>query len=107
PAAKPAAPPAPAPAVAPTPAAAAPRIGAAGFPKEQIVAAAGNIPYTEIPHTGMRRTIARRMVESKQTIPHFNLTVDCAIDALLDMRATLNAKSADFKISVNDFVIRA
>jgi pyruvate dehydrogenase E2 component (dihydrolipoamide acetyltransferase) len=85
----------------------APRAGAPSYPKDLIVAQAGNLPYTEIPHTGMRRTIARRMVESKQNVPHFNLTVDCEIDALLKIRAELNAKSDKFKISVNDFVIRA
>jgi pyruvate dehydrogenase E2 component (dihydrolipoamide acetyltransferase) len=84
-----------------------PRAGAPSYPKDLIVALAGNLPYTEIPHTGMRRTIARRMVESKQNVPHFNLTVDCEIDALLKIRAELNAKSDKFKISVNDFVIRA
>jgi pyruvate dehydrogenase E2 component (dihydrolipoamide acetyltransferase) len=85
----------------------APRPGAPAFGKDLIVAQAGNLPYTEIPHTGMRRTIARRMVESKQSVPHFNLTVDCQIDALLKMRAELNEKSDAYKISVNDFVIRA
>jgi len=85
----------------------APRAGAPSYPKDLIVAQAGNLPYTEIPHTGMRRTIARRMVESKQNVPHFNLTVDCEIDALLKFRSELNAKSDKFKISVNDFVIRA
>jgi len=85
----------------------APRAGSPSYPKDLIVAQAGNLPYDEIPHTGMRRTIARRMVESKQNVPHFNLTVDCEIDALLKIRAELNAKSDKFKISVNDFVIRA
>ncbi len=85
----------------------APRAGAPSYPKDLIVAQAGNLPFTEIPHTGMRRTIARRLVESKQNVPHFNLTVDCEIDALLKIRAELNAKSDKFKISVNDFVIRA
>src|SRR5258705_146006 len=83
------------------------RAGAPSYPKDLIVAQAGNLPYTEIPHTGMRRTIARRMVESKQNVPHFNLTVDCEIDALLKIRAELNEKSDAYKISVNDFVIRA
>ena len=89
------------------PTAAPPPIGAPAYGKDLIVAQAGNLAYTEIPHTGMRRTIARRMVESKQNVPHFNLTVDCEIDALLKMRSELNAKSDAFKISVNDFVIRA
>ncbi len=55
----------------------------------------------------MRRVIARRLTESKQTIPHFYLTVDCEIDELMKIRAELNAKSDAYRISVNDFVIRA
>jgi pyruvate dehydrogenase E2 component (dihydrolipoamide acetyltransferase) len=79
----------------------------AGASKEQIVALAGNLPYTEIPHTAMRRVIARRLTESKQNVPHFYLTVDCEIDALLKIRGEVNAKLTDGKLSVNDFVIRA
>ena len=61
-----------------------------------------------IPHTSMRKVIARRLLESKQTVPHFYLTVDCEIDRLLAMRKELNDRdAADYKISVNDFVIRA
>ena len=64
--------------------------------------------YEEIPHDGMRKTIARRLTEAKQTIPHFYLTIDCELDALLAMRAQLNAREgADYKLSVNDFVIKA
>jgi pyruvate dehydrogenase E2 component (dihydrolipoamide acetyltransferase) len=60
----------------------------------------------------MRKVIARRLTESKQQVPHFYLTIDCEIDALLKLRADLNAKSPEkgegaFKLSVNDFVIRA
>src|SRR5260370_18228938 len=55
----------------------------------------------------MRRVIARRLTESKQTVPHFYLTVDCEIDELLKFRAELNEKSDAYRISVNDFVIRA
>ncbi|HUE18449.1 MAG TPA: pyruvate dehydrogenase complex dihydrolipoamide acetyltransferase [Stellaceae bacterium] len=76
------------------------------FPKAQIVALAGNIGFTEIPLTPMRRIIAKRMVESKQQVPHFYLTVDCDIDALLKARADLN-ETLGIKLSVNDFVIRA
>src|SRR5437763_7438555 len=76
------------------------------FAKEQVLALAGNPPYTEKPHSAMRRVIARRLSESKQTVPHFYLSVDCVIDDLLKMRKTLNAKS-DTRISVNDFAIRA
>ncbi|MGQ3007722.1 MAG: 2-oxo acid dehydrogenase subunit E2, partial [Blastomonas fulva] len=64
-------------------------------------------PYRVEPLSGMRKTIARRLTESKQTVPHFYLTVDLEVDALLEMRAKLNAKSDGWKLSVNDFVIRA
>jgi len=95
------------------PAAAARPVAPAGAPvfapvfaKEQVLALAGNPPYSERPHTAMRRVIARRLSESKQTVPHFYLSVDCVIDDLLKMRKTLNAKS-ETRISVNDFAIRA
>ena len=97
--AKPAAPPEGPPPAAPTP----PSV----LSKERVLALAGNPPYTERPLTAMRRVIARRLTESKQTIPHFYLTVDCEIDELLRFRAELNAKSEAYRISVNDFVIRA
>jgi pyruvate dehydrogenase E2 component (dihydrolipoamide acetyltransferase) len=78
-----------------------------GLSKERVVALAGNPPHTERPLTAMRRVIARRLTESKQTVPHFYLTVDCEIDELLKFRAELNGKSDAYRISVNDFVIRA
>jgi pyruvate dehydrogenase E2 component (dihydrolipoamide acetyltransferase) len=69
--------------------------------------------FTEIPHDGMRKIIARRLMEAKSTIPHFYLTLDCELDALLALREQIN-KSAPvqdgkpaYKISVNDFVIKA
>ena len=66
--------------------------------------AGGNV----VPHSNMRKVIARRLLEAKQTVPHFYLTVDCEIDRLLTMRKELNDRDgADYKISVNDFVIRA
>jgi pyruvate dehydrogenase E2 component (dihydrolipoamide acetyltransferase) len=64
-------------------------------------------PYTEIANSGMRKVIAKRLLESKQTVPHIYLTVDCEVDALLGVRKDLNARSDAYKISVNDFVIRA
>jgi len=64
-------------------------------------------PYTEIANSGMRKVIARRLLESKQTVPHIYLTVECEVDALLGVRKDLNARSDAYKISVNDFVIRA
>ena len=70
--------------------------------------------YDEVPHDTMRKVIARRLLEAKQTIPHFYLTVDCELDALLQLREQINAaapKDKDgkpaFKVSVNDFVIKA
>jgi pyruvate dehydrogenase E2 component (dihydrolipoamide acetyltransferase) len=75
--------------------------------KERVVALAGNLPYREVPLTAMRRVIAKRLTEAKQTVPHFYLTVDCEIDELLKIRKDLNARSDAYRISVNDFVIRA
>ena len=61
------------------------------------------------PHTTMRKVIARRLLESKQTVPHFYLTVDFEIDALLAARAAINAvaEKKGAKVSVNDMVIKA
>ncbi|MUJ42060.1 pyruvate dehydrogenase complex dihydrolipoamide acetyltransferase [Brucella abortus] len=73
--------------------------------------------YEVVPHDGMRKTIARRLVESKQTVPHFYLTIDCELDALLALRSQINAAAPmlktekgevpAYKISVNDMVIKA
>lgn len=54
----------------------------------------------------MRKVIARRLTEAKQTVPHFYLTIDCEVDALLKVRAELNGRSDAYKLSVNDFVVR-
>ena len=91
----------------PQPAPAAAPAAAPALSKERVLALAGNPPYTERPLTAMRRVIARRLTESKQTVPHFYLTVDCEIDELLKFRTELNRKSDAYRISVNDFVIRA
>jgi pyruvate dehydrogenase E2 component (dihydrolipoamide acetyltransferase) len=77
------------------------------FAKPQVLALAGDPPYVEKPHSAMRRVIARRLGESKQTVPHFYMSVDCAIDELLRVRKMLNAGQEGGHISVNDFVIRA
>ena len=120
---------APAPAAAPAPPMSRPASAAPVLSKERVAALAGNPPYTERPLNAMRRVISRRLTESKQTVPHFYLTVDCEIDALLKIRGELNAKltalphpppraaegrvgaNAEGRtsggISVNDFVIRA
>jgi pyruvate dehydrogenase E2 component (dihydrolipoamide acetyltransferase) len=67
--------------------------------------------FDEVPHSNMRKVIAQRLSESKQTVPHFYLTVDCEIDKLLELRKDLNGRSPEgegaYKISVNDFVVRA
>ncbi len=64
--------------------------------------------YEIIPHTSMRRTIARRLLEAKTMVPHFYLDVDCKIDTLLALREQINEKREDSaRISVNDFVIKA
>lgn len=62
--------------------------------------------YSTVPHTGMRRAIARRLTESKSTVPHFYVTADCKVDALLELRASIN-QSSSVKISVNDIVVKA
>lgn len=62
--------------------------------------------YDAVPNSAVRKVIAKRLTESKQTVPHFYLTVDCVIDNLLDLRKQMNALDG-VKISVNDFVIRA
>lgn len=64
--------------------------------------------YVDIPMNNMRKTIAKRLTEAKQTIPHFYLTIDCNIDKLLTLRSEVNAlPNATQKLSVNDFIIRA
>ncbi len=69
-----------------------------------------------VPNTGMRKTVAKRLLESKQQVPHFYLQVDCQLDNLMEVRKQLNEKAAKqagkevkphYKLSVNDFIIRA
>ncbi|WP_038247754.1 pyruvate dehydrogenase complex dihydrolipoamide acetyltransferase [Ghiorsea bivora] len=64
--------------------------------------------YEAIENSMMRKAIARRLTESKQQVPHFYLSIDVAMDRLMDLRAQLN-ESADgaFKLSVNDFIVKA
>lgn len=96
--------------------------GTAAKPGAQPAAAkAPAIPSTQgfgegafdlVPHTNMRKTIARRLQESKQFVPHFYLTVDFDIDRLLKLREEVNAASPKegegvYKLSVNDFIIKA
>ncbi|MEP1356405.1 MAG: pyruvate dehydrogenase complex dihydrolipoamide acetyltransferase [Tateyamaria sp.] len=65
--------------------------------------------YEEVKLDGMRKTIAARLTDAKQTVPHFYLRRDIQLDALLEFRGTLNGQLADrgVKLSVNDFIIKA
>ena len=69
--------------------------------------------FTKVPHTSIRKTIAKRLLESKTTVPHFYLNVDCNVDELLAIREQMNKIAPkkdgkeEYKISVNDFVIKA
>ena len=63
--------------------------------------------YKAQPNSSMRKTISRRLTEVQQTVPDYFLAIDCELDALLKVRADLNARSKDYKLSVNDFIIRA
>ncbi|MBX9841112.1 MAG: pyruvate dehydrogenase complex dihydrolipoamide acetyltransferase [Xanthobacteraceae bacterium] len=91
---------------------AAPAI-ATGVSADQVKALYQGVDFEEVPLDGMRRTIATRLVEAKQTIPHFYLTTDVTMDALMRLREEANAgapkagEAAAYKLSVNDFVIKA
>jgi pyruvate dehydrogenase E2 component (dihydrolipoamide acetyltransferase) len=90
------------------PGAASPAPKPATAPQQTVITA----PHKKLPNSSMRKVIAKRLLESKQTVPHFYLTSDIEIDALLKLRAELNAKSpkegpSAFKLSVNDLVIKA
>jgi pyruvate dehydrogenase E2 component (dihydrolipoamide acetyltransferase) len=82
-------------------------LGVAPLPEARLFYKAGD--YDEIPHDGMRKAIARRLTSSATLIPHFYLTVDLDIGALLTSRARLNAAAPKgaYKLSVNDFVVKA
>lgn len=95
-------------AATPTPAAAAPT-AAAPAPAAPAAAQDFGIPHEVIKLSGMRKTIARRLTESKQQVPHIYLTVDIQLDKLLKLRTELNAglASRNVKLSVNDLLIKA
>ncbi len=87
-----------------------PRAAAAPAPTPLAPAAAQPFEpaFTLEPLSRMRKTIARRLSESKQTVPHFYLTVDCELDALLALRTALNDKAdGAYRLSLNDVVIKA
>lgn len=108
-----------APAAAPAASAATPAPAAAPAPVsnsallEQVKTFYEAGTYEEVPLDGMRRVIAQRMTEARQTVPTFYLTVDCDVDALLKLREELNKAAPEkdgkpaYKLSVNDFVIKA
>ena len=84
----------------------------AAMPDDQILALYEKGSYEIRPLDNMRKTIAVRLTQAAQTIPHFRLNVDCEVDALLDARQRLNARSPKdgphaYKLSVNDFIIKA
>jgi pyruvate dehydrogenase E2 component (dihydrolipoamide acetyltransferase) len=89
---------APAPSITPASPSAAPATSAAG--------SGAAATYTDIPLTRMRKAIARRLTESKTTVPHFYVTAHCRVDRLMSLRAEANEVSPR-KLSVNDFVLKA
>jgi pyruvate dehydrogenase E2 component (dihydrolipoamide acetyltransferase) len=99
-------------AAAPAPVAAKPAASTAtptGMATETVLKMYADRAYEEVPLDGMRRTIAARLTEAKQTIPHFYLRREVRLDALMAFRETLN-KQLEFrgvKLSVNDFIIKA
>ncbi|XP_073727369.1 dihydrolipoyllysine-residue acetyltransferase component of pyruvate dehydrogenase complex, mitochondrial [Misgurnus anguillicaudatus] len=96
--------PSPAPAAAPSPA--PPTFTPAAAPA---VAAVPTGTFTDIPITNIRKVIAQRLMQSKQTIPHYYLSVDVNMDQVLELRKELNVevKADNIKLSVNDFIIKA
>jgi pyruvate dehydrogenase E2 component (dihydrolipoamide acetyltransferase) len=91
----------------PMPAAAPPAMADA-----QILALYEKGSYELVPHDNMRKVIAQRLTQSKQTIPHYRLSVDCRLDELLKARERMNAAAPKdgpraYKLSVNDFIIKA
>jgi pyruvate dehydrogenase E2 component (dihydrolipoamide acetyltransferase) len=99
---------------APRPAAAAGVALAAGPSAEEVKAIYRDVPFQEVPLDGMRRIIATRLVQAKQTIPHFYLTADVEIGRLITLREDANAAApkdddgkAAFRLSLNDLIIKA
>ncbi|HEX4891730.1 MAG TPA: pyruvate dehydrogenase complex dihydrolipoamide acetyltransferase [Hyphomicrobiaceae bacterium] len=84
----------------------------AAMPDDRILALYEKGSYDVVQHDGMRRVIAERLTQSKQTVPHFYMSVDCRLDSLLAARERINAAAPKegpraYKLSVNDFVIKA
>lgn len=94
------------------PAAVAPAAGVRAMSDEQIMSLFEPDSVELVPHDNMRKTIAERLTLAKATIPHFYLSIDCEIDALLAARKRLNARAPQegegaYKLSVNDLIIKA
>ncbi|QQE10074.1 2-oxo acid dehydrogenase subunit E2 [Planctomycetota bacterium] len=81
----------------------------AATPAATIASVASELKAEEVQLNNMRKTIAKRLVESKTTIPHFQVTVAVDMDPILELRKTLNAQleTQGVKLSVNDFIVRA
>ena len=86
--------------------------GVAPLPDARLLYPAGS--YEEIPHDNMRKAIAKRLTSAKTLIPHYYLTIDCNLDALMAVREKMNAaapkgkdKVPAYKLSVNDFIMKA
>ncbi len=94
---------------APAPAKPAATAMPAGMATETVLKMYADRSYEEVPLDGMRRTIAARLTEAKQTIPHFYLRREVRLDALMAFRETLNKQleGRGVKLSVNDFIIKA
>ncbi|HHY49630.1 MAG TPA: pyruvate dehydrogenase complex dihydrolipoamide acetyltransferase, partial [Alphaproteobacteria bacterium] len=87
---------------------------APGMSKQQVMALYPEGSYEVVPNDGMRRVVAARLTEAKQTIPHFYLTLDCRIDGILAAREQINAAAPKdkegkpaYRLSINDFIIKA
>ncbi|KAI3983042.1 hypothetical protein MKX01_035323, partial [Papaver californicum] len=82
----------------------------ASAPKAKGTTQAPTLDYTDLPHTQIRKITASRLLQSKQTIPHYYLTVDTCVDKLMELRNQLNSvqeASGGKRISVNDLVVKA
>jgi len=85
-----------------------------GMADSQVIALYEEGSYDLVPNDGMRKVIAARLTEAKQTVPHFYISMDCRLDDLLEARSRINATAKtdqngrpEFKLSVNDFIMKA
>ncbi|HAJ90780.1 MAG TPA: pyruvate dehydrogenase complex dihydrolipoamide acetyltransferase [Rhodospirillaceae bacterium] len=91
-----------------TPSAAPKSVPTSSGPDAKQLADMLGMEYTELPNNNIKKVTARRLTEAKQTIPHFYLSVDCVLDNLMAARVAMNdAADGAYKLSVNDFIIKA